>query len=200
VWVRVERDAARSSPANTGDWTTITIRDDGSGLDSELLPHIFELFMQGEQALDRRQGGLGIGLTLVKRMLELHGGSVEAASEGHGKGSEFRVHLPAVLPELAAGVAPSTQNTGPLHAPRPRRVLIVDDNVDSASSLQMLLELDGHEVAVAPDGPAGLNNACEFQPEVMTSIPSTSCSTACRSGRSGAQTAVRVRSWTPVSL
>ena len=167
VWVRLECNAAHSSPPNSADWATITIRDDGSGIDSELLPLIFEPFVQGQQALDRRQGGLGIGLTLVKRLVELHGGSVEAASEGHGKGSEFRVHLPAVLPEPAAGVAPSAQNTGPLHAQRPRRVLIVDDNVDSASSLRMLLELDGHAVAVAHDGPAGLKNAREFHPEVM---------------------------------
>ncbi len=134
------------------DNALIRVIDNGIGISSDILPYIFDLFVQAERSLDRKQGGLGLGLTLVRRLVELHGGTVEARSEGRKKGSEFIVRLPIIsetevsLP-LEPTVAPKkTPSTG-------RRVLIVDDNVDAALTTQMLLELQGHQVQFALDGP-----------------------------------------------
>lgn len=128
----------------------LSVQDSGIGLEPELLPRVFELFVQGERALDRSQGGLGIGLTIVHRLTELHGGSVDAASAGSGRGSTFTVRLPAVDPPAeATRAAPDSAET-----PR-RRVALVEDNADARLSLRMLLELDGHEVLEAADGLQG---------------------------------------------
>jgi signal transduction histidine kinase len=129
-----------------------SVRDSGLGLEPELLPRIFDLFVQGERGLDRSQGGLGIGLTLVRRIAELHGGRVEARSEGAGKGSEFVVHLPAI--DAPAEAAASGQL--PRNAAR-RRIAVVEDNDDVRASLRVLLEMDGHEVVEAKDGLQGVD-------------------------------------------
>lgn len=136
----------------------LQVRDEGDGIAPELLPHIFDLFVQGERTLDRRAGGLGIGLTLVRRLVEQHGGRVTA--ESSPQGSTFSVWLdavPAHAEQPAAG--------GALPAPQRRRVLIIEDNADAASSLRALLELDGHQVEVAGDGPGGLKTLLAQRPD-----------------------------------
>lgn len=147
-----------------GETATIRVRDDGMGIPEDMLPRVFELFTQVETSLDRSQGGLGIGLTLVRRIVEMHGGRVEASSAGPGKGSEFVVQLPArVAP--GARAAPGAEPSSP--DPARRRVLVVDDNADSAESLAMLLELLHHDVRTAHDGTAALAVAREFRPNVV---------------------------------
>jgi CheY-like chemotaxis protein len=135
------------------------------GITPELLPRIFDLFAQGDRTMARSEGGLGIGLTLVQKLTEMHGGSVTAASEGRGKGSEFTVRLPAL--EEPAARKPRTWGTLPRVARPSSRVLVVDDNVDSALGLSRLLKLLGHEVQVAHDGPAALEEARAHRPEVV---------------------------------
>ncbi len=140
----------------------VRVRDDGTGIAPELLPHIFDLFVQSTRSLDRAHGGLGIGLTLVQRLVKLHGGSVEARSEGSGQGSEFIVRLPTV-----EGSLPLAAETAAAAKPVPaRRVLVVDDNVDAASSLATLLQLNGHQVRMAHDGATALEMAMTEPPEV----------------------------------
>ncbi len=139
----------------------IVVRDDGAGIDAQVLPHVFELFVQGDQSLDRSQGGLGIGLTIAKRLVELHGGRITAASDGPGRGSEFTVTLPIGVLSDSAATAPDAA------AVSARRILIVDDNADSAMSLSVLLEMDGHEVRTASDGLAALRELEQFDAEVV---------------------------------
>ena len=138
------------------------IKDTGVGIPAEMLPRVFELFTQVERSLDRSQGGLGIGLTVVRKLAEMHGGSVSATSEGQGLGSEFTVRLPlSVEPSAAEAPAVTGDTVGPL------RVLVVDDNVDMARSLGRLLEHAGHTVTTAHDGHAVLDAARSFQPDVI---------------------------------
>jgi two-component system CheB/CheR fusion protein len=152
----------------------VRVRDEGIGMDPETLAHAFDLFMQADRTLDRSRGGLGIGLTLVRRLVELHGGTVEAHSPGQGQGSELVVRLP-VLPALAAEAerrggrkeGPAVSEVASPDSPAPRRVLVVDDNVDAAESLALLLRLKGYEVEVAHDGPAALDAAAAFEPEAV---------------------------------
>jgi len=139
------------------------VRDTGIGIAPELLPHIFDLFAQAEHSSDRDQGGLGIGLTLVKSLVEMHGGSVLARSEGSGHGSEFLIRLPLTRSE--ADPEPALVQTD--HGSGARRILVVDDNVDAAQTLQDLLELWGHEVRVAYEGEAALEIAAGYLPEVL---------------------------------
>ena len=160
-------DGTRSVPATE---VIIRVRDTGVGISPELLPHVFDLFTQAERSLDRSQGGLGIGLALVQRLTELHGGTVEAHST-LGQGSEFVVHLPLLSDEehvsgkaLAAGSS-LTSRTSPL-AP-PLKVLVVDDNVDTVLSFSMLLKASGHEVRTAHDGPTAVQVALDYQPDVV---------------------------------
>jgi PAS domain S-box-containing protein len=145
-----------------GDHAVLRVRDTGEGIRPELLANIFDVFVQQPQALDRARGGLGLGLALVKRFVELHGGAVTAASSGPGLGSEFTVRLP-----VYAGEAPIVT---PGHAVpasgRSRRVLIVEDNADARESLETLLSLEGHEVATAADGPSALRVAASFAPHI----------------------------------
>ncbi len=137
--------------ARLDDRAVIRVRDDGIGIDPALLPSVFELFVQGSMALDRSMGGLGIGLTLARRMVELHGGTITAHSAGHGQGSELVVTLPVAMqtPRRLAGGPEAAASTGV-------EVLIVEDNADAAESLRLLLELDGHTVRVAGTGRAAL--------------------------------------------
>jgi signal transduction histidine kinase len=145
-----------------GAEAVVAVTDDGEGIAAEALPQIFDLFFQGDQTLGRARGGLGIGLTLVRRLVELHGGTVSAYSEGRGRGSRFEVRLPA---REAPPVVPSAER-----APTPyaavRRVLVIEDNADARRTLRQLIELKGHVVCDAPDGPSGLLAAREFRPEV----------------------------------
>ena len=137
----------------------VRVRDDGIGMAPETLPRVFDLFMQADRSYDRTRGGLGIGLTLVHRLVELHGGSVEAHSAGLGQGSELVVRLPILAPaNRGSGSGAAAARSVSAAAAPPRRVLVVDDNVDSAESLALLLRLRGHEVEVAYDGPAALRN------------------------------------------
>jgi len=146
--------------------TTIVVRDNGAGIEPQLLPKVFDLFVQGDRSLDRGQGGLGIGLTLVQRLVELHQGRVEAASAGPGKGATFSVTLPcisAVEPQRAtpaAAVSRSSEVCG-------RRVLVVDDNVDAAESTAAFLRLEGHEVKAVHDGLQALASLRVFDPHVV---------------------------------
>jgi signal transduction histidine kinase len=143
----------------------VRVRDDGMGIAPELLPRIFDLFVQATSALDRARGGLGIGLTLVRRLVQMHGGNVEARSEGIGRGSEFIVHLP-VLPG-AATASPPPPRAPTTARETPRRMLIVDDNEDSARSMSTLQRLRGHETRTAFTGPDAVVAAAEFSPEVV---------------------------------
>jgi PAS domain S-box-containing protein len=156
IRLTVERD---------GEEAVIRIRDTGIGIPADLLPKVFELFMQGDRSLDRAQGGLGIGLTLVYRLVTLHGGSVEAASEGSGLGSEFIIRLP--LLEVPAPAPPRPAQRQERRAESSRRVLVVDDNRDAAETLELLLQLWGHEVQSAYDGGEALSRFQEFQPDVV---------------------------------
>jgi two-component system CheB/CheR fusion protein len=128
-----------------------------------MLSKVFDLFTQADRAIDRAQGGLGIGLTLVRRLVELHGGRVEAFSEGPGRGSEFVIRL-----AVAEEAAPERADVPAVPAgPRPGRVLVVDDNVDAADSLCLLLEVTGHTTRQAHDGPSAIELATSFQPDVV---------------------------------
>jgi PAS domain S-box-containing protein len=149
---------------------TLRVRDNGIGLSPDLLPHVFELFMQGKRSSDRSQGGLGLGLALVKSLVGLHGGRVSAHSEGAGRGSEFIVTLPR-LPDAASSADAQRAELAPATAPAPPlaalRVLVVDDNVDAANSLMLLLQAQGH-IAFAEYGPyAGLTRAIAERPDVL---------------------------------
>jgi PAS domain S-box-containing protein len=143
-----------------GESVTIEIADSGVGIAPDLLPKVFDLFVQSERTLDRAQGGLGIGLAIVKRLVEMHQGEVIARSPGLGGGSTFEIRLP----RIARPQALSAQAT-PIQAP-PRRVLIVDDNQDAANSLAALLTLRGHETQVAYGGRQALEQSESFQPDV----------------------------------
>jgi CheY-like chemotaxis protein len=142
----------------------IGVRDNGIGLTHEEVARVFDLFSQGDRALDRAQGGLGIGLTVVKKLIEMHGGHVHAFSEGPGKGSEFVVVLPTVV---GAQEDRKSQPKVVQKATRRTKVLVVDDNADSATSMALLLKLDGHDVKMAHDGPAALACAKAFRPQVI---------------------------------
>ncbi len=151
------------------DRAVLRVRDSGTGIRPDLLPRIFDLFVQSERGPDRAEGGLGIGLTLVRSLVEMHGGTVTAASQGPGRGSEFVVHLPA-LPEAETLAVPTGEPCGgERHIPPAphRRVLIADDNVDSAVSLAMLLQLQRHEVNVAHDGPEAIEAVERHRPEIV---------------------------------
>jgi two-component system, sensor histidine kinase len=131
--------------------TVLRVSDNGLGIAADLLPQIFEPFVQGERTLDRSQGGLGVGLTLVHRLVELHQGSVAASSEGPGCGSVFTIRLPRIA---APAIPPASAGAQPRNAPR--RVLLIEDNRDARETFRMMLELAGHEVLEAEEGRSGL--------------------------------------------
>jgi signal transduction histidine kinase len=182
------------SARREGDMAVVTVRDRGIGLSPEMLHEAFELFTQGERTPDRAQGGLGIGLSLVKKLVELHGGTVRAASDGPGHGSEFVVRLP--LLHVAANAEPAPAAAPPA-APEPsrQRVLVVDDNVDAAEGLAMLLRLDDHEVTIAHDGAHALALAAAAQPTIVLldiGLPGMDGYEVCRRLRTAGFTATRI--------
>ena len=175
VFLNILNNAAKYTPeggeirvkgAVDGNDICVRIQDTGVGIPPALLDHVFDLFAQGERTLDRSEGGLGIGLTLARRIVALHGGSISARSDGVGRGSEFEVRLP----RLRAKDAPSSA----VEAPRAvssngarRAILVVDDNVDSANSMAMLLRMGGHEVEVAHDGPSAIDRVSRHLPDIV---------------------------------
>jgi len=164
IWLTAERVPGKDG--GPGE-VTIRVRDDGTGMSAELVPRVFDLFMQADRSLARSQGGLGIGLTVVRRLIEAHGGSVEASSPGLGQGSEFVLRLPI----MSDGAVRVSQEAPPTEAAQAKagaqRVLVADDNVDAAKTLAMVLSLAGHEVQVSHDGPTTLDSATAFAPRVI---------------------------------
>jgi PAS domain S-box-containing protein len=157
IWLRAER---------RGGEVVVSVRDTGVGIPADALPRIFDMFSQVDRSIERSTGGLGIGLALVKGLVEMHGGSVSAESEGQGTGSTFTVRLPAL--EMIHGPLDATppEDKRPVGGPK-RRLLVVDDNHDSARSMARLLKLMGHEVRTAHDGLEAVEAAEEFRPEVI---------------------------------
>jgi len=156
VWLTVEKD---------GHEAVIRVRDNGIGIAQEHIPGLWAMFAQVDTSLDRSRGGLGIGLTLVKTLVEMHGGTVHAQSDGPARGSEFTVRLPV----LSDAVRPAS-HAGVVEPPSPtvqRRVLIVDDSEDGAESLAMLLQLSGHETHVAHDGVEAIEAAEKLHPDIL---------------------------------
>ncbi|HMF15360.1 MAG TPA: ATP-binding protein [Gemmataceae bacterium] len=149
----------------SGAEVIVRVRDDGRGMPAELLPRVFDLFTQGERTAARSEGGLGVGLTLAKSLVEMHGGRIEARSRGQGLGSEFVVRLPAYVDPKEPSESRHDGDEGA--AAGSRRILVVDDKPDAADSLAMLLELNGHQSRAVYDGPAALQAAAEFSPEVV---------------------------------
>jgi two-component system CheB/CheR fusion protein len=138
----------------------LCVRDTGVGIDPAMIPRLFQPFSQADTTLNRRLGGLGLGLALVRGLVEAHGGTIKVASGGKGMGAEFVVRLPL-------SVAPVRAEAAPRAAPLPRRILVIEDNLDAAESLRLALALEGHEVAVAHDGPQGIARARALLPEVV---------------------------------
>lgn len=174
VFSNILNNAAKYTPQNghvtlrvsaDADWVTVSVEDDGIGIAPSLLPNIFDLFAQAERSPDRSQGGLGLGLALVKSLLELQGGEISARSEGIGRGSQFIARLPRVA---ASDAVPDTQSqTRPIaHAVR-RLVAVVDDNKDAAEMLRFLLEAAGHEVLVSHSAQGALQLAQEHSPSIL---------------------------------
>ena len=177
ILTNVLNNAARYTPAGgritvtaraDGGYAVLGVRDNGRGIEAKFLSRIFDMFVQGHESLRPGEGGLGIGLALSRKLAELHGGSLEAHSEGADKGSEFTLRIPLlVIPPLSvderAQAAPRTAVSQSI----PQRVLIVDDNVDVAATLNLLLKSLGHETCVVHDGVSALNMAVEFHPDVV---------------------------------
>jgi signal transduction histidine kinase len=153
------------SAERSGSDVIVRVTDNGTGIEPELLPRIFDLFVQASRTLDRRHGGLGIGLTLVQRILKLHGGTIEAHSEGLGHGAQFIVRLPVLTSAPASRAAPTRPASSA--AESSKRLLIVDDNTDSARSLAILQSRLGHETRTAFSGTEALEVAAEFKPHIV---------------------------------
>ncbi len=172
IWLTAERQ---------GSDVVVSVRDTGIGIAADQLPRIFEMFSQVDRSLEKSQGGLGIGLTLVKRLVEMHGGSVEAHSEGPGKGSEFVVRLPVVV---EASMPQEAGEPGEPAVPKSSlRILIVDDNRDGADSLAMMLRIMGNDTQTAYDGQEGVRISDEFRPDVLLldiGLPKLNGYEACR--------------------
>jgi len=147
-----------------GEDAVVRVKDTGVGIGPDLLPQVFDLFTQAKRTLDRSQGGLGVGLTVVRKLVEMHGGTTEAHSSGLGQGSEFIVRLPVMRSALRQTTVSSAETAQPTQA---WRVLVVDDNIDSADSITSLLEASGHDVKVAYSAEKALEMAAEYQPEIM---------------------------------
>jgi CheY-like chemotaxis protein len=158
IWVTAQRE---------GEEALVRVRDNGIGVPPDVLGRVFEPFVQSDGSLARSEGGLGIGLTLVRSLVEMHGGSVEACSPGLGQGSEFTVRLPVRIPQALPETNGRPLEAGAFSPARPVRVLVVEDNIDAAESLATLLRIWGHEVHVVHDGLQALEAAREQRPEVV---------------------------------
>jgi signal transduction histidine kinase/ActR/RegA family two-component response regulator len=152
VWLQVAADEGHA---------VLTVRDNGSGIAPELLPHVFDIFSQGPRSLERAEGGLGLGLTVVRRLVELHGGSISAASDGPDRGATFVVRLPRAA-DVVQGAA-AGERSGAL---APKRIVLVEDNADSRESLAALLRMMGHEVSMAANGRAGVSEIVASSPDI----------------------------------
>ena len=151
----------RIEPRNEGTEGVLTITDNGAGITPEFLPHVFELFVQSDRTLDRAQGGLGIVLSVSKRLVEMHGGRIRATSAGLGRGASFEIRLP-----LIDGAEISSRDPKQARVP-PRRIFIVDDNADAADSLTLLLQLEGHTVECVHTSQHALERVESFKPDVV---------------------------------
>jgi signal transduction histidine kinase/CheY-like chemotaxis protein len=163
----------------------VSVKDNGIGISSAMLPKVFDMFTQAQNSSDRAGGGLGIGLSLVKYLVELHNGTIAVHSEGEGRGSKFILRLPALVEKPAAEEPPSI-GIRPAMAGKRRRILVVDDNKDAARSLAMLLKLQGHEIQMAGDGEEAVQRAVEFNAEVILldiGLPKLNGYDACRAIR-----------------
>jgi CheY-like chemotaxis protein len=150
-----------------GGEAVLRVQDSGVGISPEVLPRIFDLFAQADKSLAHSEGGLGIGLTIVKRIAEIHGGRVEAYSEGLGHGSEFIVRVPLALPPSIRPESAPPESAEIVSDSKILRVLVVDDNHDSADTVAMLLRRTGHEVRVAYSGEEALEEGPEFRPDIV---------------------------------
>jgi CheY-like chemotaxis protein/two-component sensor histidine kinase len=155
-----------------GEWIELAVRDNGMGMLPERIPALFELFVQSERGAARSEGGLGVGLSIARRLVELHGGTLSARSEGPGRGSEFTVRLPAAAPAAEGGRgpgerSPAAEAPGRLLSDGRPKVLVVEDNPDAATGLRLFLELKGYAVEVAHEGWAALEAARAFRPAVV---------------------------------
>jgi CheY-like chemotaxis protein len=149
-----------------GDEAVITLTDNGIGISAEALPHIFEVFAQSDRAHSRSHGGLGLGLSLSRRLVELHSGNIKANSEGPGTGSQFVVRLPVLSESPTKATGSAAPGAGPIESSK-FRVLVVDDNVDSAEAIGKLLQLKGHDVRCAFDGASAVSIAPQFGPHLI---------------------------------
>ncbi|MGC1718607.1 MAG: PAS domain-containing protein [Isosphaeraceae bacterium] len=150
-----------------GDNAVIRVTDNGSGISAEMLTQVFEMFTQVDRTLDRAQGGLGIGLSLVRRLVEMHGGTIEADSPGLGLGSVFTVRLPVALPPMTRSISGTPPERPERSSSSTLRVLLVDDSDDGATSLALLLQVWGHTTRIADDGPQAIEAAREFRPDLV---------------------------------
>ena len=157
IWFQAEHE---------GDEIIVRVRDTGIGIPADKLPNIFDIFMQVDRSIERSQGGLGIGLTLVRQLVQMHGGSVEVRSDGPGRGSEFVVRMPVVIVAKPSGEVKSDNKPNGLTTAA-RRILVADDNRDSADSLSMMLEMLGHQVSSAHDGLEAFETAKRSKPELV---------------------------------
>ncbi|MFL6232300.1 MAG: MEDS domain-containing protein [Thermoanaerobaculia bacterium] len=158
--------SVRVAPAAGGRRAEIRVRDDGAGIPQEELPYVFEVFTQGDHSLDRSQGGLGVGLAVVKGLIDLHGGEVKAASAGPGKGAELAILLPLSSATAQEAAPEETHPDAAAHAAT-RKILVIEDNPDAAATLRDFLELSGHEVELAASGTDGVQAARQLHPEVV---------------------------------
>ena len=155
--------------ALAGSWAVVSVRDNGRGIEPQIMERIFDMFVQGRAPLERVGGGLGIGLALARSIAELHGGTLEARSEGENQGSEFVLRLPLLQTAAQRSDPGAARDAAPAPAAPlvPRRILVVDDNIDAADTLDVLLRSLGHETCVAHDGLKALKMAVEFRPDVV---------------------------------
>ncbi|NML30296.1 hybrid sensor histidine kinase/response regulator [Paraburkholderia antibiotica] len=165
--IRIEARASNDMQDDAPDEVLISVRDNGVGIAADTLPHIFDLFVQSEISLERSEGGLGIGLPLARTLVELHGGRIEAFSAGPGRGSEFVVRLPLTRLANAAEPAPGASLAAQQDAGPALRVLLVDDSVDAALALSLVLQADGYDVRVAHEADSALELAAQFEPQAV---------------------------------
>jgi CheY-like chemotaxis protein/two-component sensor histidine kinase len=194
IHLSVEKEGAPAKNGGNGvAEAVIRVKDTGVGIPQEMLPNVFDLFTQVERTLDRAEGGLGIGLALVRSLVELHGGRVEALSKGAGQGSEFVVRLPCLISE--DGDRPSAERDTTHSVGPSLRILVVDDNRDVAGSMALLLQLGGHQVFTAHDGEEALEVAAKERPGVILldiGLPGMDGYEVCRQLRSQVRSAAMI--------